>query len=363
MKKRLLCIVSALSAGGAETLLMKMFREIDRSSYMLDFVVSENTNGIYEDEVRKLGGKIYEIPLRSRKPISAFIALINIVKKHKYQYVLKMSDTPKGIVDVIAVKIGGAKRVSVRSCNSSVGESFMMKILYNIIRPFFVKITDKMIAPSEIAAKYTFGYPQLSNVNILHNAINLDFYQKNDLKSMKIKKDLGIKCGPIFGHVGRFTPQKNHSFLLKVFRAIKRRIPSAVLILVGEGPLKEDIRNEAVGLAINDAVFFYGVTKDIVGVMSTFDAIIFPSLYEGLPNTIVEAQCMGIPCLISDSITDEIAITKLVKRLGLNDSVEQWAEEAIDLLDSQCQSEKETLSQKGYDIKKEILRFIEITME
>ena len=363
MVKRLLCIVSSLNAGGAETFLMKNFREMDRSVYRLDFIVSENTNGIYEDEVRKLGGKIYEIPLRTKKPITAFIRIREIVKKNKYRYVLKMADTPKGITDVLAAKAGGAQIVSVRSCNSSAGETRLKKAIYSLIRPLFVRAADRMIAPSKLAAEYTFGKNQIKNVFILHNAINLNCYTFDEQKAKEIKKVLSIKDRPVVGHVGRFTEQKNHKFLLRVFAEIKKEKPETVLVLVGEGPLEENLKKDTLKYGLKNSVIFYGVTENISEVMSVFDVMVFPSLYEGLPNVIVEAQCIGIPCLISSKITDEVKLTELVHRIPLEKGEKVWAKKALDLLNIPIRSGKKELADCGYDIKKEISRFIRVTME
>lgn len=342
---------------------MKIFREIDKSVYSFDFIVSENTNGIYEDEVRKLGGRIYEIPLRTKKPVDSFVKIFKIVHKNKYKYVLKMSDTPKGITDIIAAKIGGAKLISVRSCNSSANEGFVLNAVYTLIRPLFVRVIDRMIAPSKMAAEYTFGKRQLSNVTILHNAIDLDYYSYNEQKAEELKKNLNIVGRPVIGHVGRFTKQKNQEFLINIFYEIKKKKQDAVLILVGDGPLIDEIKQIAADYKITDSVFFYGITKDISNVMSMFDEIVFPSLYEGLPNVIVEAQCIGIPCLISSDITDEVRLTGLVHMMSLNETTAKWADKAIELLNAPKRTGRKELVVKGYDIKEEVSKFIKVTME
>lgn len=361
--KRLLCIVSSLSAGGAETFLMKIFRKIDKSAYCLDFIVSENTNGIYEDEVKGLGGRVYEIPLRTKKPVSSFVEILKIVRKNKYKYVLKMCDTPKGITDIIAAKMGGARLISVRSCNSSTNEGPVLHAVYTLIRPLFVQMSDRMIAPSKMAAEYTFGKKQLKNVTILHNAIDLDYYSYNEQNAEELKKNLTIAGRPIIGHVGRFTKQKNQEFLIKIFYEIKKKKQDAVLVLIGDGPLIDEIKQIATDYKIIDSVIFYGVTKDIGNVMSMFDEIVFPSLYEGLPNVIVEAQCVGIPCLISSNITDEVRLTELVHMMPLNETTEKWADKAIELLNVPKKTRRKELAAKGYDIKEEVSKFIRATME
>ncbi len=323
--KRLLCIVSSLDTGGAETFMMKIFRALPQN-YKLDFVVSTDT-GFYEDEVKELGGKIYRVPLRTKQPLQTFKEIKKIVKNNKYETVLKLCDTPIGIFDLLAAKCGGAKKLCVRSCNASSSESKIKHIIYKILRPFFNVITDIKIAPSRLAAEYTFGgnIVKKGKVIFLHNAVDLKTYYFNEEGRNKIRNEFNIdKNQFVIGHIGRFNDQKNHSFLLDVFKNINEKDPNSVLILVGNGEKKEEIISKIKELDLEKSVILTGVRSDITNLLSAMDVFVFPSLYEGMPNTIIEAQATGLPCVLSDSITKEARITDLLQYLSLEVPSIEW---------------------------------------
>ena len=351
--KRLLCIVNELNYGGAETFLMKVYRCIDKAKYQFDFIVTENTNGIYEDEVRKLGGRVFEIPYRTKNPVKAFLALKDIVRKNRYFYVLKLSDTPIGIFDILSVRIGGAGWVSVRSCNSSSDASLLKQIIYIAIRPVFCSLTDQMIAPSLGAARYTFGKKNLDQVTIIHNGIDTTQFSYTREQSLQIRKKLGIEKKKVYGHIGRFNKQKNHVFLIEIFKEIIHIEKESVLLLVGYGELRDKIKSYVRTLGVEEKVIFYGTTNDVPSVLSVFDAMLFPSLYEGLPNVVIEAQCVGVPCLISDTITREVKVTPLVHYCSLDFTAKYWADRAMKLISRKKSNRtyKKMMSEAGYDIE------------
>ena len=358
--ERLLCIVSELNYGGAETFLMKIYRGIDRNRYQFDFIVNEGTNGVYENEISKLGGIVYEIPYRTTNPWSAFLTIRDIVEKHKYKYILKLSDTPKGLFDLISARLGGAEWISVRSCNSNSDESNIKKIIYGIMRPFFCLLTNQMIAPSKAAGEYTFGKKNIKKVTIIRNGIDIKQYSYDKTSSLRLRLELNLKNKTVYGHIGRFSKQKNHFFLLDIFSNIYSRNNNSILILVGCGELYESIKGYAKDLGIESNMIFYGTTNDIRGILSLFDVLLFPSLYEGLPNTIVEAQCAGVPCLLSDTITEEIAITPLIRFCSLDQQAGYWAQLAMELSKStHTRTAYETnIINAGYDIRRVIPLFV-----
>lgn len=196
--KRTLCISSSLDVGGAETLMMKIFKKLPED-YKIDFVTSKD-NGFYEKEVIELGGKIYRIPLRTKHPLKSFMELKKIVKKNKYESVLKLCDTSIGGIDLLAAKLGGASKLCVRSCNANSTSSKIRKVLHFMCRPFLNFISDVKIAPSELAANYTFGKRcvEKGKVNFLHNAVDLDYYKFCNEDRKKIRKEFNIDEDTIF---------------------------------------------------------------------------------------------------------------------------------------------------------------------
>ena len=162
-------------------------------------------------------------------------------------------------------------------------------------------------------------------VYILHNAINYDDFKFNLKVRSKVRKELNIDEKVVYGHIGRFNIQKNHMFLLDVFNEIYKKNRNSVLLLIGNGELKNDILNKINTLKLNDSVFLLGLQDNVSNYLMAMDKFIFPSLFEGMPNVIIEAQASGLPCYISNTITKEANITGLVKYIGLNDSSKEWA--------------------------------------
>ncbi|MFR4582438.1 glycosyltransferase family 1 protein [Clostridium cadaveris] len=359
--KRLLCIVSSLDTGGAETFMMKVFRSMP-SNYKLDFIVSTK-DGFYEKEVISLGGKIYRVPLRTKHPFKTFIKINKIVKNNKYNYILKLCDTPIGYFDLFAAKIGGSNRICVRSCNSSSSESKIKRVINNLLRPMFNNIIDVKIAPSILAAEYTFGKKQVENgnVNFLHNAVDLQVYKYTEEGRNKIRKEFNLESEQlVIGHIGRFNYQKNHMFLLSIFAEIQKENKNSVLMLVGTGEKKDELIYNIEKLGLRKSVIFTGVRSDIPDLLSAMDIFVFPSYFEGMPNTIIEAQATGLPCILSDTITKEAKITEIIKYLSLEETAQVWAKEALKLSKLKRKNMKEEFEKAHYDIQSTVSEFIKL---
>lgn len=325
-EKRVLCIVSWLGTGGAETFLMKVYRNLPRE-YKLDFVVSLR-GGFYEEEVESLGGKVYFVPTRTKHFTKSFYDIVKIVRDNRYCTVLKLGNDATCVTDLFAAKVGGAKKICVRACNAIEGDCFMKKVCLNALKPLLDKIVDVRIAPSDVAADYMFGkrYVKKRNVTYLHNGLNLDEFCYSIEDRNTVREELGIgKKEFVVCHIGRFNYQKNHEFLIDIFAKLHGVDNNTVLLLVGNGELEEKIKNKVRDNQLEHSVRFLGIRNDVNRIMSASDALLFPSLFEGMPNVVIEAQAMGLPCYVSDTITKQAKITDLVSYISLNDSAEKWA--------------------------------------
>lgn len=354
--KRLLCIVSSLDMGGAETFLMKINRSLP-SSYRMDFIVSTN-EGVYEEEVKKLGGRIFRIPLRTSSPIKSYKALKKIVSDHHYDYVLKLCDTPIGYFDLLACKKGGATHLCVRSCNASSQDSFLRKTINNILRKPFNRIATTKIAPSSLAGEYTFGKNE--DFHLLHNGLALEQYRFNKEERERVRKEWNIENTFVIGHIGRFSHQKNHDYLLDIFEEVRKE-KNARLMLIGEGELLYDIKERA--QHYKDEVIFCGLKKNIPSLLSAMDLFVFPSFYEGMPNTVIEAQANGLPCLISDTITKEVLLTDLIEMVSIEESPSLWKNKIKMNRERERTHYVEELKEKGYDIEDVVKTFISLIFE
>ena len=286
-----------MNTGGAETFLMKVYRRMDKNLYQMDFCVNVEEEGFYEKEIREMGGRIFRIPSKSSDLKGFKQGLYEIVKNEGYEYVLRITSNAAGFMDLKIAKAAGARVTVARSSNSSDGESFKARLINRISRVIYIGKVDVKVAPSDLAAEYTFGKRRVrrGDVKFLHNAVDIDVVKYDDGDRERIRRELGVEDRLVVGHVGRFNRQKNHMFLLDIFAKIKKKNERAVLVLVGKGDLENDIKARIDALGISDSVIFTGVRADVPALMSAMDVFVFPSFYEGMPNTVIEAQATGLP--------------------------------------------------------------------
>lgn len=362
--KRLLCIVGSMNAGGAETFLMKLYRKIDKTEFQMDFAVATVDKGFYDDEILSMGGRIYHIRPKSSGMIRNFLEIKKLVKREKYAYVMRTSQHSLSALELLAARLGGAKTTVFRSSNSNTTSGRSKALLLHRFFGFLPRWNANIkIAPSTEAAEFMFGKNCIKKGRaiLIHNAIDLSIFRYDKNARMRIKTDFMIPAGTsIVGHIGRFNRQKNHLFLLDIFNEIHKQNHNTVLMLVGKGELEEEIKEKIKALNLEKSVVLTGVRSDIPTLLSAMDVLVFPSFYEGMPNTVIEAQATGLPCLISDTITKEANVTGLVHYMPLNDPV-AWAETALSMISETRAQTKEIMVEKGYDIdsvSKEFVRLV-----
>lgn len=359
--KRLLCIVSAMNAGGAETFLMKIYRHLDKSQYQLDFCVNVNEQSFYDDEIKKLGGRIYYIPAKSNNFRAYSTGLENLIKENQYENVLRITSNAFGFLDCRIAKKAGAKKCIVRSSNSADAEGFYARLFHYMGRLLYSKYVDVRLAPSDLAAQYTFGKEAYhgGKVHILRNGLDLDMYTFDESERIRERRSLGIKPDEILvGHIGRFMKQKNHSFLINVFSELHKQIPSSKMVLIGNGTLMDGIKKMVEKKSLEKDVIFAGVRGDVPNLMSALDVLLLPSFYEGMPNVVIEAQANGLPCIISDTITREADVTNLVKYNSINNT-EIWVSDIISMSKTKRIDTKSVMKKSGYDINSVLQQFVE----
>ncbi len=352
--ERLLCIVGGMNAGGAETFLMKLYRALDKTKYQMDFAVAITEKGHYDDEILSLGGKIHHITPKSKGFFKNFNSMRRIVRDNQYKYVLRTSQHALSALELLAARLGGAKVCVFRSSNSNTVTGSKKDLLLHKLCGFMPRrFANVWIAPSTEAAEFMFGKGCVASgkVTLVHNAVDLDYFKFDPADRVACREELQLADRLVIGHVGRFNQQKNHGFLLEVFAEIARKRPDAVLLLVGKGELEQDIRQKAETMDIADKVIFAGVRSDIPRVLSAMDVFVFPSLYEGMPNTVIEAQATGLPCVIADTITPEADVTGLVQYLPLSLEADKWAEAALQAVQTQRKNTHEDFMAQHYNIE------------
>ncbi|WP_404452326.1 glycosyltransferase family 1 protein [Virgibacillus necropolis] len=350
---RVLHVVVNMNRGGAETLIMNLYRNIDRSKVQFDFLTCKE--GIFDSEIIAMGGKVHRIPYITEIGHKGYIQELNKFFKtnSEYKIIHAHMDKMSGLVLRSARKANVPIRIA-HSHNTKSEGGFVSKLYkWNAGRSIKPNATHRY-ACSHAAAKWLYG-DGITNTLILKNGIEPDKFQYTHLAREHIRSELKIENEAlVLGHVGRFSHQKNHLFLLDIFASISNEVPNAVLILAGDGPLKAKIIEKAERLNIADKVKLVGVREDINLLLQAFDIFVFPSLHEGLPVTLIEAQGAGLPCVISNTITKEVDMkVGLVHYLSINDQT-SWLTTISNLAqDNKSRTiSKNALSQNGYDIRK-----------
>lgn len=354
-----------MDAGGAETVFMKFYRALDKSRYQLDFCVSSDEPGFYDDEIRELGGRIVHTIKKSEGgPIASFRRLKDIAREGGYCTAVRSSQHSLSALDLLAMRAGGVPRTVFRSSNTgTVTNSSKEAALHRMFRPLIGLAATSYVAPSTEAGLYMFGKSGVSSgrFSILHNAVDLREFAYREDARRKIRRELGIPNDAfVVGHVGRFNQQKNHAFLLDVFAEIAKKKDESILLLLGKGELLEGARQKVEALGLSDRVIFAGVRRDAALCYSVMDVLAFPSLYEGLPNVVIEAQANGLPCVISSAITQEAAINGNVVSMPLSAGVGSWCEAASRMAGRRAADGASELRSAGYDIKEELSNFVRL---
>lgn len=348
MAIRILHVVTYMGYGGLETMLMNYYRHIDRRKVQFDFLVHRDFEAEYDSEIKALGGRIYRLPKLNPFSPKYLSALNNFFKEHKeYSIVHSHLDCMSAIPLKYAARHGVKTRIShAHSSNQTRDKKYFLKLIFKKFIPFYA---THLFACAEDAGRWMFGKKKFIVIN---NAIDTEKYIFDPLKSEKTRKELHIPHDAfVLGHVGRFDPPKNHTFILSVFSSLIKKLPNSYLLLVGKGALEEDIKKTATSLKIAERVIFAGSRDDVPIILSAMDAFIFPSLYEGFGIAVIEAQAAALPCFISEGVPSECDLTGLVKQLNLSDGEEKWSSAVIPKSEYSRGDMSAVIKAAGFDIR------------
>lgn len=310
---------------GVESVIMNYYRHLDHSRVQFDFICDEDSTRIPYDEIKKLGGRVFLVPKYQNLP-KYLKALEKLFKENQYHIVHANINTLSVFPLYAAKKAGVPIRIS-HSHSTSNPKEWKRNLIKNILRPFSKRYATDYFACSELAGRYLFGNKAFDQgeVKIIHNAIDIDKFKFDEVARKKLRKELGIKDSTVvIGHVGRFVQQKNHAFLVDVFKEYHKKNPDSKLLLVGSGPLEDEIKKKVEKLDLKDSVLFLGQRDDINKLYSVMDIFCLPSLYEGLPVVGVEAQAAGLPCVFSNKITKNIVLCDNTQMLSIKNNRNQW---------------------------------------
>lgn len=351
---RVLHVVPNMQQGGLENYIMNMYRNIDREKVQFDFLEHYSEDYFFDDEIRSLGGHIYRIPyMENKKALPRYVSSLNdFFSKHRYSIVHGHMATTAYFYLKAAEKNG----VKTRLVHAH--EDSFLKNARGIVRMMLIKQAwrhaTQLLACSDTAGHYYYGNRPFLTIK---NAIDSQKFAFNEQIRKQKRKELGIDDSTlIIGHIGRFSNQKNHSFLIDIFAQILKQCPTAMLVMVGTGETESNIKSKVKELGISDQVCFIPPTANPEYAYNIMDVFVLPSFFEGLPLTGIEAQCNGLPCVFSDTVTREVEITGRCHFVNLAKPVEEWAslilQQATEGRDmDRCEGRAAVVDQ-GYDAKR-----------
>jgi glycosyltransferase involved in cell wall biosynthesis len=351
---RVLQVIGQMDRGGAETMIMNLYRNIDRTKVQFDFIVHTEQKCAYDDEILALGGKIFHVPRFTGMNIFNYQkAWKSFFDEHKEYKIIHGHIGSSAAIYLKIAKENGL--FTIAHSHNTKNEPNLKGKMYSAISYPTRYVADHFFGCSKSAGKARYGNKVVSssNFNMLNNAINTeDFIYSNKIRDKK-RLELGLDNKFVLGHVGRFNLQKNHTFLIDIFYKINKKMDNSILVLIGDGELRESVENKVRRLGLEGKVIFTGVRSDIPEIMQALDVFLFPSLFEGLPVTVIEAQATSLPCIISNTITEDVNITSnLVEFVPLEEKAEYWAEKVLN-----CYGKFERVNtyteivKEGYDIK------------
>lgn len=347
-----------MNRGGAETMVMNYYRSIDRTKVQFDFMVHRQERGAYDDEIEAMGGRIYRMsPIHPGKIGKYKKELKVFFDEHPEYSIIHSHMSELGYYAFKEAKAHGVKCTIAHAHNAPhFKDETLTEKLKDIMRwrlkHKIRKYNDNMFICGMDAGKWLFGRFKKRKFVMMNNAIDAEKFRWNPQRAQELRAQWGLDDKFVICNVGRFNAQKNHDLIIDIFNLIHYQIPDSVLLLAGNGDLEERIKMKVDGLGLTDSVRFLGVRSDVNDILLASDVFLFPSLYEGLPVTLVEAQASGIRCVISDAVPKDCAITKNIDVIPLEATTGTWANAV--LLYKEGYSRKDTypvIVKKGFDIK------------
>ncbi len=356
--KRVLIIAGKMHYGGIEMMIMNYYRNVDRSKIQFDFLLNYQETGVFDDEIKHLGGKIYILPrLFFRNTFKYIKALNRFFKTHKEYEVVHGHLTSVGVIYSMIAKRHGVKKVIIHAHSTSVNctlKGFAERILMLPLR----FCADYYFACSNKAGKYAFGKNilQRSNYMFIRNGIQSEKFVFNQEIRAKIRTQLQLEGKFVIGHIGRFEYEKNHGFIADLFGEIYKRYSDARLVFIGAGSRKDEIREKVRTMGLEAAVIFLEPRPDVNEIMQGMDVFLLPSHYEGLPVVGIEAQAAGLKCFFSDAVTRETDVTGLCSFIPLSRPANYWADMILKYKDSYVRSNmRQSIIDAGYDIREQAM--------
>lgn len=348
---RVLHAVGKLHRAGQETLLMNVYQAIDRNQVQFDFLVHTQETCDYDELAERLGARIYRVQKIQRGVLRYIRSISAIVRENGFDVVHLNTAHSAGAFVLLAAKLGGAQ-VRVAHAHNDRAE---LPWLHYLLRPMLRRYATRRVACSEQAGRWMFG-PR-ADFCVFKNAIDTERFRFSEATRTRKRVELGLGDCLTLGHVGRFTRQKNHPFLLRLFAEVLRRDAEARLVLVGDGEDMDATRALAQSLGVAERVLFLGSRPDVNELMQAMDVFVFPSLYEGFGNVVIEAQATGLPCVVADTLSRETDATERVCYLPLDRGLEPWVDAVLSAHAEHREQAASQVADAGFDAGRVALEY------
>lgn len=319
---RVLQCVNIMDRAGLETMLMNYYRNIDKSQIQFDFLTHRFEEGAYDNEIKKMGGKIYHAPRLYPQNYPAYFRWMKkFFSEHPEYRIIHSHIDSMSYLPLLAAKKAGIPVRIAHSHNTEIQKDFKY-LLKQYFRFKINSVCNYRLACGEIAGKHLFGN---KSFKVIPNAIEAErFYFNMDMRKKK-REELEVEDKVVIGHVGRFSYQKNHMYLIKIFKEFLEIHPESVLLLVGSGEKEAEVQKQLKQMGIENKVRFLGNRSDVNELYQAMDVFVMPSFFEGIPVVGIEAQFSGLPCIFSDKVPKEVEFNHNCKFIPLSEPVGKWA--------------------------------------
>lgn len=344
---RIAQMMTDMNYGGVEMVVMNYYRHIDKSKIQFDFFVLEGSSIPQREEIESMGGRVFVVP-KYTNILQYESAIQKLFNENKYRIVHCHMNTLGVFAMYGAKKVGVPVRILHNHSTAGKGET-KKNIMKYILRPFAKVFPTELCACSKLAGDWIYG--KGTSYRVFNNAIDLDKYRYDVEKREELRAELGLKDKKVIGHIGRFCYQKNHSLLVDIFNEVLKAEKNAVLLLIGEGELEDEIKDKVKELGIEKNVVFLGRKADAYRYYQAMDLFLLPSRYEGLPVVGVEAQACGLPCVFSSCVTDEAKL--LESTVYVSGEIDEYVEAVVEGLKFERKDTSEEMKKAGFDIKNE----------
>lgn len=347
---RVLHSVSNMDRAGIETMLMNYYRHIDRTKIQFDFLCNKQDSGHYDDEIISLGGHIYHSPGLNPLKYPAYLKFMReLLKDNPDIKILHAHNEAMAMYALSGAKKAGLPVRIFHAHNTRIEKDYKYPLKMFCKKRLKNYYTEKWACGYD-AGVYYFGRSAAdTDVHYLHNAVECDKFAFSSQSRKKIREQYNIGEKILYGHVGRFMAQKNHEFLVKAFAKVHKQNQDTMLVLIGEGEYMAAVKEQVELLGMSDSVIFTGSINNVNEWYSAMDAFVLPSLFEGLPVVGVEAQCSGVKCIFSDTVSSEVKLLPNLEFLPLD--LKTWADTML-LVESgdRFGNAPQLIKEAGYDI-------------